>query len=124
MTMSKDIPKAAPFSRPAAGRLTRIHTVRVATVLLGLLALLAAPVYFTGSAQIAPPEATTTLAARNAALVAATQEVLKETSELRQLAVLRPVQSSTQSRPEIERAIMRNLDEGSGWPLRIFNIAR
>src|SRR5437667_104243 len=45
---------------------------------------------------------TTTTAARNAALIAATADVLKETSEIRQLAILRPVQSSTQSRPEIE----------------------
>ncbi len=55
--------------------------------------------------------AATTAAARNASLVAATQEVLKETSEVRQLAILRPVQSSTQSRAEIERAIMKNIDE-------------
>jgi hypothetical protein len=55
--------------------------------------------------------AANTAAARNAALVAATQEVLKETSEVRQLAIVRPVQSSTQSRAEIERAIMKNLDE-------------
>src|SRR6266704_6499579 len=50
-------------------------------------------------------------AARNAALIAATQEVLKETSDVRQLAILRPVQSSTQSRAEIERAVIKNLDE-------------
>ncbi|HMG74048.1 MAG TPA: hypothetical protein VK582_11160 [Pyrinomonadaceae bacterium] len=54
---------------------------------------------------------TTTAAARNAALIAATADVLKETSEIRQLAILRPVQSSTQSRPEIERMIVKNLDE-------------
>jgi hypothetical protein len=56
------------------------------------------------------PKATTT-SARNAALIAATSEVLKETSELRQLAILRPVQSSTQSRLEIERMLIKNLDE-------------
>jgi hypothetical protein len=49
--------------------------------------------------------------ARNAALIAATRDVLKETSEIRQLSILRPVQSSTQSRAEIERMIMKNLDE-------------
>jgi hypothetical protein len=48
---------------------------------------------------------------RNAALVAATQDVLKETSEIRQLSILRPVQSSAQSRAEIERMIMKNLDQ-------------
>ncbi len=49
-------------------------------------------------------------AARNAALVAATNEVLQETSQLRELAVLRPVQSSAQSRAEIEHMIVANLD--------------
>jgi hypothetical protein len=50
-------------------------------------------------------------AARNAALVAATETVLKETSEIRQLSIMRPVHSSTQSRAEIERMIIKNLDE-------------
>ncbi|HXT62534.1 MAG TPA: hypothetical protein VN696_05815 [Pyrinomonadaceae bacterium] len=49
-------------------------------------------------------------AARNAALVAATNEVLEETSQLRELPILRPVQSSAQSRAEIERMIVGNLD--------------
>jgi hypothetical protein len=51
--------------------------------------------------------------ARNAALIAATQNVLKETSELRQLPILRPVQSSTQSRAEIEQMLIKNLNENS-----------
>lgn len=51
--------------------------------------------------------------ARNAALTAATDEVLKETSELRQLAILRPVQSSAQSRAQIEQMILRNLDRNT-----------
>ena len=63
------------------------------------------------AAQRAVQEPATTTAARNAALIAATQEVLKETSEVRQLSIIRPVPSSTQSRAEIERAIMKNLDE-------------
>ena len=61
--------------------------------------------------QASQSPATTSAAARNAALIAATQEVLKETSDVRQLAILRPVQSSTQSRAEIERAVIKNLDE-------------
>jgi len=60
---------------------------------------------------VAQDPATTTAAARNAALIAATQEVLKETSELRQLSIIRAVQSSTQSRAEIERAMVKNLDD-------------
>lgn len=58
-----------------------------------------------------PKPQTTTTASRNTALIAATSEVLKETSEIRQLSILRPVRSSTQSRPEIERMILKNLDE-------------
>jgi hypothetical protein len=49
--------------------------------------------------------------AKSAAIAAATQEVLQETSEIRQLSILRPVKSGTQSRAEIERMIMKNLDE-------------
>lgn len=48
---------------------------------------------------------------RNAALIAATQDLLKQTSEIRQLSILRPVQSSAQSRAEIERALIKSLDE-------------
>ncbi|MEP6635718.1 MAG: hypothetical protein ABJB97_03260 [Acidobacteriota bacterium] len=50
---------------------------------------------------------------RNAAIVATTVAVLQETSEIRQLAILRPVRSGAQSRTEIERMIIRNLDEQS-----------
>jgi hypothetical protein len=54
---------------------------------------------------------TTAIAARNAALIAATQDVLKETSAIRQLSILHPVQSSAQSRAEIERALIKSLDD-------------
>ena len=50
---------------------------------------------------------------RNAAIVATTEAVLKETSELRELSILKPVKSGAQSRTEIERMIIRNLDEES-----------
>lgn len=53
----------------------------------------------------------TSSAARNAAVVAATADVLQETSKIRQLSVLRPVKSGAQSRAEIERMIVKNLDE-------------
>jgi hypothetical protein len=58
----------------------------------------------------APGNETTSATARDAAFTAATNEVLKETSEIRELPVLRAVQSSAQSRAEIERMIMDNLD--------------
>ena len=50
---------------------------------------------------------------RSASVMAATAGVLKETSELRQLEALRPVKSGAQSRAEIERMLVRNLDESS-----------
>src|SRR6266403_3308285 len=76
------------------------------SIVLAVAGLLQPP---TGSSQQSPQANTTS--ARNAALIAATSEVLKETSELRQLAILRPVQSSTQSRLEIEHMLIKNLDE-------------
>lgn len=48
---------------------------------------------------------------RNAAIVATTLAVLKETSEIRELSIIRPVKSGAQTRTEIERMIIRNLDE-------------
>jgi hypothetical protein len=48
---------------------------------------------------------------RNAAVVATTAAVLKETSEIRELPILRPVKSGAQSRAEIERMLIKNLDE-------------
>ena len=48
---------------------------------------------------------------RNASIVAATTEVLKETSDIRELAILRAVKSGAQSRSEIERMLIKNLNE-------------
>ena len=48
---------------------------------------------------------------RTAAVVAATSEVLEETSRLRELPVLRRVTSGAQSRAEIEQMVVRNLNE-------------
>src|SRR5437588_10968372 len=90
----------------------RLHSARFMPIFLSLLAVFFVSLGLTGSAQRAPQQsATTTSAARNAALIAATVNVLKETSEIRQLSILRPVQSSTQSRAEIERTLIKNLDE-------------
>lgn len=55
-----------------------------------------------------------TNAARNAALLDATAQVLHETSALRQLPVLRPVPSGTQSRDEIAASLTTDLDRVSG----------
>ncbi|HXM35251.1 MAG TPA: hypothetical protein VN920_08690, partial [Pyrinomonadaceae bacterium] len=49
--------------------------------------------------------------AKNAAIVATTEAVLRDTSEIRELPILRPVKSGAQSRAEIQRMVVRNLDE-------------
>ena len=48
--------------------------------------------------------------AQNAAIISTTDSVLKETSELRELSILRAVKSGAQSRADIERMIVKNLD--------------
>lgn len=109
MRMSKQIQ-----DRTLSGERNRLPPIGgwPAGILLIAISLAAISIVPGGAAQPAPQQpAATTAASRNAALIAATQEVLKETSEVRQLAILRPVQSSTQSRAEIERAVMKNLDE-------------
>ncbi|HEX8000242.1 MAG TPA: hypothetical protein VF528_17775 [Pyrinomonadaceae bacterium] len=55
--------------------------------------------------------AVTSSNAKSAAVMAATEAVLKETSEIRQLAILRPVKSGAQTRAEIERMLVKNMDE-------------
>jgi hypothetical protein len=73
--------------------------------LLTLFCLLAGSLLPQGHAQTAAPRA-----AQNAAIVSTTAAVLKETSELRELSILKDVKSGAQSRAEIERMIVRNLD--------------
>ena len=66
------------------------------------------------SSEAAAPQRSTIAAGgatRNAAIIAATSAVLKETSEIRELPILRPVRSGAQSRVEIERMLVKNLDE-------------
>jgi hypothetical protein len=65
------------------------------------------------SAQVAAPQRPPVAAVnpRTASVASATAEVLKETGEIRQLEVLRAVKSGAQSRAEIERMLVRNLDE-------------
>ena len=58
-----------------------------------------------GAAAVAPTNTKT------AAVIAATADVLRETSELRELPILRPVKSGAQSRADIERMIIKNLNE-------------
>lgn len=82
----------------------------VAAICFCILAGFSVTVIRTSAQKPATGAESASAAARNAALVAATNEVLQETSQLRELAVLRPVQSSAQSRAEIEHMIVANLD--------------
>ncbi len=83
----------------------------LALVIILTLAMVALPAKNPATGSASQRASLTSSASRNAALVAATNEVLKETSEIRELAILRPVKSSAQSRTEIERMLIKNLDE-------------
>ncbi len=82
---------------------------RYACALLVLCALLSG-LGNVGSAQKAKPAA---INPKSVAIREATDEVLRETSEIRQLSVLHPVASGAQSRAEIEQTLIHNLDESS-----------
>jgi hypothetical protein len=98
-------------SVPLSGRrLVVTPPITMAAVLLCILAISLCAVIRTSAQGPAPGTDSASTAARNAALVAATNEVLQETSQLRELSVLRPVQSSAQSRAEIEHMIVANLE--------------
>src|SRR5258706_2163728 len=122
MRMSKQIgpvverghpcPPERPARRnPGEGTVSMSKEKRFITAGLGAIVLLFGWLVKAPHGSSQPKPQTTTTASRNTALIAATSEVLKETSEIRQLSILRPVRSSTQSRPEIERMILKNLDE-------------
>jgi hypothetical protein len=93
------------------GRLSK-QIARAVSPLIAVSLILAATLVGTPRAASMPQATgTATSAPRNAAIVAATVTILKETSEIRELPILRPVKSGAQSRTEIERMIVRNLDE-------------
>jgi hypothetical protein len=50
------------------------------------------------------------ISAQHAAIVSTTASVLQETSEIRELSIMKPVKSGAQSRSDIERMIIKNLD--------------
>ena len=76
-----------------------------ALALLTLVCLLAGSLLPAASGQT-----DTSRAAQNAAIVATADAVLKETSEIRELSILPGVKSGAQSRSQIERMIIKNLD--------------
>jgi len=84
------------------------HISRLLILFVVVSALVAAPIFRSSAIQ---QKSIVSAEARNAALVAATEEVLKETSEIRELAILKPVKSSAESRATIEQMLIRNLEE-------------
>jgi hypothetical protein len=75
------------------------------------LALLTLLCLFTGSfLPKSHAQTAATANAQNAAIVSTTAAMLKETSELRELSILKAVKSGAQSRADIERMIVKNLD--------------
>ena len=87
----------------------RLQAAATLAVILILAAVL--PCGFVAGTQAQSVAVASTRDARNAAVVEATAAVLKETSELRELPILRPVKSGTQSRDEIQRFLIKNMDE-------------
>lgn len=79
--------------------------ISVALALLGLLCLVVSSFMPPSHAQTAGVSP-----ARNAAIVSTTAVVLKETSELRELSILKEVKSGAQSRDDIQRMVIKNLD--------------
>jgi hypothetical protein len=77
---------------------------------LGLALLLVVCLLAGGLATRGRAQASAAGTAQNAAIISTTDAVLKETSELRELSILRAVKSGAQSRSEIERMIIKNLD--------------
>ncbi len=95
-----------------SGSPTMSKRISRSLTLLAVLALVTTSLLARHVARVSAQRASvTTNSARNAAIVATTTEVLKETSELRELAILRPVKSGAQSRAEIERMLIKNIDE-------------
>ena len=97
--MSKQI---SQYLRPLAGGLL-------------VLLLLVAGLAFDGRALAYAVQGvgTATGTTRGAAIAATTAAVLKETSDLRELSILRNVKSGAQSRADIERMVIKNMDEES-----------
>jgi hypothetical protein len=85
--------------------------VRFIPAVVGVALATAGLLFTNSSGSSAQRAAVTPGAARHSAIVATTAEVLRETSEIRELEILRPVKSGAQSRVQIERMLVKKLDE-------------
>jgi hypothetical protein len=74
-------------------------------------ALLGSALFIGQVAAQKPSPAVTSSNTKSAAVMATTDAVLKETSEIRQLSIMRQVKSGAQTRAEIERMLVKNMDE-------------
>jgi hypothetical protein len=98
--------------RPAVGVTAARVFVAPLLVAVALLGWTTAP-RAAGSADASDVGAAERSATKSAAVRAATAEVLRETSEVRKLPVLRAVRSGAQSRAEIEQMLVKNLERGA-----------
>src|SRR5882762_5346821 len=96
-----------------SGRLNMSKRIHTFLALVAVSCLLVTSVSLAGATATGQRQAVgvSSSAAKNAAIVSTTAAVLKETSEIRELPILHPVKSGAQSRTEIERMVIRNLDE-------------
>src|SRR5262249_20919571 len=85
--------------------------IRLAVASLSLAAILASLLLGAGVSAQRQGANVASSSTKSAAIVATTAAILKETSEIRELPILRPVKSGAQSRAEIERMVIRNLNE-------------
>ncbi|HXD30481.1 MAG TPA: hypothetical protein VN643_05175 [Pyrinomonadaceae bacterium] len=86
--------------------------IRILAVLAIAISLLSSSIF--ARYQAVPQRKAAVIAAgnaRGAPLAATTAALLKETSLIRELPILHPVKSGAQSRIDIERMVVRNLDE-------------
>ena len=97
-----------------SGRLNMSKKIRTFLALAAVSCLLVTSVLLSSRGSVAQRRGTAaipTRVAKNAAIIATTEAVLQETSEIRELPILHPVKSGAQSRAEIQRMVIRNLDE-------------
>ena len=87
--------------------------IRRFVAILSIFCLLSTALVVGTSAGASRAQGTTaaTSATKHAAIIATTEAVLEETSQIRKLSILKPVKSGAQSRAEIEHMIIDNLEE-------------
>ncbi len=88
-------------------------TMQLMVAMLAALLVATAPVPVAAQRRRPAPQPAPAVNPRSAAISETTEEVLRETSEIRKLPVLRSVKSGAQTRAEIEQMLIKNLNENS-----------